>query len=1147
MELSPPEKKSRTLSGDSSLPISRFEHEILKRILLITLENPAGSDASGTRFRSFSTDESSLVHLRALADQLTKQKEERLAAATAGGGNPLDSKSLFDRVFIERLSMRSTDVVGYLVGSYHRVKEEQGKSWLQAVASAAGIGSEGVKDLLSHIESVIIGYLGIALTNPDMFPDQAAAPDPSHDGIAASASRFLLEMEGGSVTIELIEKLLTRWQEQEDDPTPLLVSLIRQIHKKASQLDFAAGDSTPFRCLLILSQVKKVAALIVDMPTPPGPAWITGPGGIALKGGVGAARGIDLETQSMLGPFYRLSILPKEANQNPIGEKYTRELKTKQRREADQLLVQAIASFSRMGQGLTQLNLDTLTALLKNSDTREEVLRWLAASVITNSARARLSHRLASHNPMREGTSSDAFIINLVDALLGLCIPFLDPQDPKTSKIDGTYVLSGKRIDFSGETRIAASAEDVNRWVDPRNYARQKQFEARLQGSSQSSSVGDTEEAIQISDQFGTITEFFFITMQALHIGILPMNQFVIELSRGILNMQKELKRLQDMPGSPEAALHLPRLEAELERLQANKLVYDMCIPDRIRIGKIIKFYRLLAVLMVRWAGGKDNGSQDGLPLPSPPKRLFASLPQSFIEDVSEFLTFVSRYIPKNLDEMGTAEAFDFLTFAVTFMSSPVHVTNPYVRAKLVELLSCWVPNESHMAANHRQMFRDMFFMHPLAKGHLMRVLIHFYVDIEFTGSHTQFYDKFTYRHYAAQVFEYLWGMSEYKKSMVRESKEQIFPRFVNMLINDTIWCMDESLAKLMEVKQFERDRSDASSWEAQTAEARQERETTHTRNSDYCRYLMQQANEHVHMIAYLSEVIVDPFLTPELADRVGSMLNYFLMQLVGPKCLELKVADPEKYEFRPKKLLAEIMTVYIHFMGHPVFASAVARDERSYRHDIMLKASRIARREKLLHEEDVRKFEEMSSNVQEVSQQGQSMEDRLGEIPDDFLDPIACELMRDPVILPTSGHSMDRSTIARILLNDESDPFNRQRLTLDMLQPNHDLKAKIDRWMERRLAGLPDEVESPPASVPAAAAPSSSSDSSSDSSVDTKMAEAAAPLTAGSVVPSNDTHPAGSVGGGSRDVEMHGVGGEDELDEDEQTELALAMSLSMS
>ena len=36
-------------------------------------------------------------------------------------------------------------------------------------------------------------------------------------------------------------------------------------------------------------------------------------------------------------------------------------------------------------------------------------------------------------------------------------------------------------------------------------------------------------------------------------------------------------------------------------------------------------------------------------------------------------------------------------------------------------------------------------------------------------------------------------------------------------------------------------------------------------------------------------------------------MLNYFLLQLVGPQRKSLTLKDPEKYEFRPKQLLKQV------------------------------------------------------------------------------------------------------------------------------------------------------------------------------------------------------------------------------------------------
>ncbi|KAL6133882.1 hypothetical protein ACLB2K_066115 [Fragaria x ananassa] len=62
-------------------------------------------------------------------------------------------------------------------------------------------------------------------------------------------------------------------------------------------------------------------------------------------------------------------------------------------------------------------------------------------------------------------------------------------------------------------------------------------------------------------------------------------------------------------------------------------------------------------------------------------------------------------------------------------------------------------------------------------------------------------------------------------------------------------------------------------------------------------------ANEDLSILAFTSEQITAPFLLPEMVERVASMLNYFLLQLVGPKRNSLKLTDPEKYEPDLKQL----------------------------------------------------------------------------------------------------------------------------------------------------------------------------------------------------------------------------------------------------
>ena len=68
--------------------------------------------------------------------------------------------------------------------------------------------------------------------------------------------------------------------------------------------------------------------------------------------------------------------------------------------------------------------------------------------------------------------------------------------------------------------------------------------------------------------------------------------------------------------------------------------------------------------------------------------------------------------------------------------------------------------------------------------------------------------------------------------------------------------------------------------------------------------------------------------------------------------------------------------------------------------------------------------------------------------VPEEFQCAILSDLMKDPVRLPSSGAVVDRSTISRHLLSDQFDPFNRQPLTMDMLIPMPELKARIHAFL---------------------------------------------------------------------------------------------------
>jgi ubiquitin conjugation factor E4 B len=190
--------------------------------------------------------------------------------------------------------------------------------------------------------------------------------------------------------------------------------------------------------------------------------------------------------------------------------------------------------------------------------------------------------------------------------------------------------------------------------------------------------------------------------------------------------------------------------------------------------------------------------------------------------------------------------------------------------------------------------------------------------------------------------------------------------------------------------------------------------------------------------------------MLPELVERIASMLNHFLFKLVGDKNKDLKVKNPEAYGFDPVKLLLSIATIITHFAPLPEFGQAVVRDDRSYDERNMRKAITVLSAKMAMRHEALNIFRSFCNRCVELKAATEEAEAELGEVPDEFLCEITADIMDDPVLLP-SGKVTDRKNICRHLLSDETDPYSRARLTVDMLVSDTALKARIETFRQSR------------------------------------------------------------------------------------------------
>ncbi|KAG6479484.1 hypothetical protein ZIOFF_062950 [Zingiber officinale] len=319
--------------------------------------------------------------------------------------------------------------------------------------------------------------------------------------------------------------------------------------------------------------------------------------------------------------------------------------------------------------------------------------------------------------------------------------------------------------------------------------------------------------------------------------------------------------------------------------------------------------------------------------------------------------------------------------------------------------------------------------------------------------------DKFTIRKNIYELLEYLWNIPSRLnawKQIAREEKG-MYLNFLNLLINDSMYLLDECLNKnISQLKKIEVEMTNSTKWEQRSVEERVEIMRLFHSQENIVRSNMKLANGNVGMLAFTSEQIPAPFLLPEM------VIHLFYSRHFNIYSNKYKMHSTSAYGKIVVSSSSLITKIYVYIARGDkemnVFPAAISKDGQSYNEKLLTSQlfKYVADNLWKIHENRniIQEFVELGlkvkSAVYEALNEASNAEAILGEIPDEFLDPILHTLMRDPVILPSSRMSVDRPVIQSHLLNGNTlnDPFTRCHLTQDMLIPNTELKQRIEDFI---------------------------------------------------------------------------------------------------
>ena len=211
------------------------------------------------------------------------------------------------------------------------------------------------------------------------------------------------------------------------------------------------------------------------------------------------------------------------------------------------------------------------------------------------------------------------------------------------------------------------------------------------------------------------------------------------------------------------------------------------------------------------------------------------------------------------------------------------------------------------------------------------------------------------------------------------------FVRFINLMINDVTYLMDESLSELTQIHNIQVEMDDRATWNSKPLEYRREREMTLRSLERHASGYTTLGRSTVELLKVFTAETKAPFMMPEIVDRLAAMLDYNLQALVGPKCQELKVREPEKLKFYPRELLGDVIQVFLNLSDQPQFIQAVAGDGRSYSKELFKRAMEISRLRSIKSETEIAQLQAFVDKVEEAKSALEAEED-LGELPDEFL-----------------------------------------------------------------------------------------------------------------------------------------------------------------
>jgi ubiquitin conjugation factor E4 B len=429
--------------------LETWQDRNLRQIFRVTLKPEDSKDTSGHELIFLASTRQDLIDGDAAVQLNTEVLEGAIteAASQAPGGKPFE----------------------YLLGCFKRAsrmlrntkKEEEAK-----------------REILSETRRLCMSYCVFAVTMPEMFGEDIPMSNSLVDHLLADP-----DCDSGICT-DFLTEASTRFEEDETIKEAI-VGAAEELSRQLSEKNMLEDYANYIRALHNLLRFPKIVDAVTQSPL-----WI--PDGVEAQ---------DIETKTLLGPFFHLSPMQPE-----VAQSYFSAPKTRDR------------TYISNAQNAVQITLKAhQRELFQMADTivrsgaaqRERLLNWFALCVNMN-------HKKRAMRVNFKIVSSDGFMVNVTSVLDQLCEPFMDATFGKIDRIHVEYLRRNPRVDISDETKINVDQKAADEF-----------YGNKLEGT----------------ENF--ISEVFFLTVAAHHYGTEAAQTRMSTLRKTAQRMEKDLEAFQ--------------------------------------------------------------------------------------------------------------------------------------------------------------------------------------------------------------------------------------------------------------------------------------------------------------------------------------------------------------------------------------------------------------------------------------------------------------------------------------------------------------------------------------------------------------------------------------------------------------------------